>query len=60
MGPSMMRKDLFKHLLSPKHTFLAQFMMSEVRNPGSKWRKYFKTLPEDVTNFPIFYSKEEL
>ena len=56
----MMRKDLFKHLLSPKHTFLAQFMMSEVRNPGSKWRKYFKTLPEDVTNFPIFYSKEEL
>lgn len=34
-------------------------MLCERRNPNSKFRKYFKTLPKSLRNFPIFYTREE-
>ena len=47
-------------LNSPKHCLLSTFVLYERKKLNTKWRNYFEILPKDYTNFPIFYTQEEL
>ena len=51
-------KFMYSELTSPKHCLLTSFLLSEVKNP--KWKFYFDLLPNDYSNFPIFYTQKEL
>ena len=51
--------ELMQHELnSPKHCLLSCFLLFEANNPSYKY--YFDLLPRDYSNFPIFYTNEEL
>lgn len=53
--------EIEKKLNSPHHTILATYLLSELeKGPSSKWAYYFKLLPTDLSNFPIFYNESEL
>ena len=39
---------------------LTLFLVIERRDPTSKWLDYLELLPKDYTNFPFFYTKEEV
>jgi len=47
-------------LLSPKHSFLSTFLLTERRKPDSFWRPYLDVLPQEYDCLPIFYSEKEL
>jgi histone-lysine N-methyltransferase SETD3 len=47
-------------LNSPKHCLLSSFLLQKIHNPDSKWKHYIDILPKDYSNFPIFYTDEEL
>lgn len=48
-------------LMSPKHTYLAIFLLQEyVKQDSSKWSLYLSILPKDLSSFPINYTNEEL
>lgn len=47
-------------LKSPKHSYLAAFILQELGKETTKWQPYFDMLPQSVDNFPIFFKKEEL
>ena len=49
---------MYKELYSPKHCLLTSFLLYEEKNP--KYKYYFDLLPNDFSNFPIFYTQEEL
>ena len=49
---------MYRELNSPKHCLLSSFILFEENNPIYKY--YFDLLPNDYSNFPIFYSKKEL
>ena len=49
---------MYKELNSPKHCLLTSFLLYEENNP--KYKYYFDLLPNDFSNFPIFYTKKEL
>ena len=49
---------MYNELTSPKHCLLCSFILFEKYNP--KWKFYFDLLPKKFTNFPIFYSENEL
>jgi len=49
---------MYKELNSPKHCLLTSFLLYEEKNP--KYKYYFDLLPNDFSNFPIFYTQEEL
>ena len=49
---------MYKELNSPKHCLLTSFLLYEEKNP--KYKYYFDLLPNDFSNFPIFYTKKEL
>ena len=49
---------MFNELTSPKHCLLSSFILFEKNNP--KWKFYFDLLPKDFSNFPIFYTDDEL
>ena len=49
---------MFNELTSPKHCLLSSFILFEKNNP--KWKFYFDLLPKDFSNFPIFYTDNEL
>jgi len=51
-------KFMYSELTSPKHCLLTSFLLSEEKNP--KWKFYFDLLPNDYSNFPIFYTQKEL
>ena len=51
-------KFMYNELTSPKHCLLTSFLLTEEKNP--KWKFYFDLLPNDFSNFPIFYSQKEL
>jgi len=36
------------------------YMLNEMRKPDSFWRPYFDILPTDFSNFPMFFSPEEV
>ena len=51
--------ELMNHELnSPKHCLLSCFLLFEENNPLYKY--YFDLLPKDYSNFPIFYTHDEL
>lgn len=49
---------MYFELASPKHCLLSSFLLFEKNNP--KWKFYFDLLPKNFSNFPIFYTDEEL
>ena len=49
---------MYSELNSPKHCLLSSFLLYEEKTP--KWRFYFDLLPQDYSNFPIFYTDKEL
>ena len=49
---------MYRELNSPQHCLLSSFILFEENNPIYKY--YFDLLPNDYSNFPIFYSKKEL
>lgn len=51
-------KIMYTELNSPKHCLLSAFMLYELKNP--KYKYYFDLLPHDYSNFPIFYTEQEL
>jgi histone-lysine N-methyltransferase SETD3 len=60
---AQMGKKLTKfmyELNSPKHCLLSSFLLKEIHNIESKWKHYIDILPKDYSNFPIFFSDEEL
>ena len=58
IGNSLINKNI--DLLSPKHCFLAIYLLQEKHNDDSKWKNYLSILPKNYTNFPIFYTSDEL
>ena len=51
--------ELMHHELnSPKHCLLSCFLLFEENN--SEYKYYFDLLPRDYSNFPIFYTQNEL
>jgi len=55
----MYEKGLRSRLISPKHSFLATFIMQEKRKESSIWDYYIDILPKNFSNFPIFFTEEE-
>lgn len=56
-------QNILKHKLklhSPKHCLLAMYLLEQKQDPDSPFESYIHTLPTDCTNFPIFYSEEEM
>ena len=49
---------MYNELNSPKHCLLSSFLLYEEKTP--KWKFYFDLLPQDYSNFPIFYTDKEL
>lgn len=59
--PQGLKVSSFMYTLnSPKHCLLSTFVLYERKKPNTKWKNYFEILPKDYTNFPIFYTQEEL
>lgn len=59
IGSQMFAKGHRNRLLSPKHSFLATYVMQERRKEVSIFDKYIDILPKAFDNFPIFYTQEE-
>jgi histone-lysine N-methyltransferase SETD3 len=55
----MAARNFRQRLISPKHSFLATFIMEENRKKDSYYMKFIDILPKGYTNFPIFYTKDE-
>ena len=47
-------------LLSPKHSFLATYILKEKHNPNSFWKPYLDLLPDHYHSMPIFFPESEL
>jgi len=45
---------------SPKHAYIIVFMVEEMKKGNSFFQPYFDILPTDLSNFPIFWNKNEL
>lgn len=59
IGAQMAARRFRERLISPKHSFLATYVMQERRKPVSFFDKYIDILPKAFNNFPIFYTQEE-
>ena len=59
IGKLMAARNFRNRLLSPKHSFLATYVMQERRKEQSFFDKYIDILPKAFDNFPIFYTQEE-
>lgn len=59
IGALMAARNFRQRLISPKHSFLATYIMQERRKPASHFQKYIDILPKAFDNFPIFYTQEE-
>jgi len=46
-------------LIYPNNSMLSTFVLLELANPKTIWTYLFKALPKSVSNFPIFFTKEE-
>ncbi len=54
-------KNLLKNqTLHRNNACYATWLLSEKSNPNSKWKEYLDITPADVSNFPVFFSEEEL
>ena len=59
IGSLMTLKNLNTTLISPKHSYLATFLMEEVRKENSEFKNFLDVLPKGFSNFPIFFTQEE-
>ena len=59
IGSLMAARNFRQRLISPKHSFLATYIMQERRKEVSVFDKYIDILPKAFDNFPIFYTQEE-
>lgn len=59
IGYQMYQKGFRQRLISPKHSFLATYVMEERRKTNSYFHKYIDILPKAFDNFPIFYTQQE-
>ena len=55
----MAARGFRQRLISPKHSFLATYIMQERRKESTYYDKYIDILPKGFDNFPIFYTTEE-
>lgn len=51
---------IFKDKFSSHHSLFALFIMVEKKNPLSPWNKFLSVMPDDCSNFPIFFNSEEI
>jgi protein-histidine N-methyltransferase len=58
MGKRLVNKNVTFN--SPKHAYIIVFMVEEMRKGNSFFQPYFDILPDDLSNFPIFWNKKEL
>ena len=59
IGAKMKVKNHRSRLISPKHSFLATYIMQDRRKEKSYYDEYIDILPKAFDNFPIFYTMEE-
>ena len=59
IGSLMAARGFRQRLISPKHSFLATYIMQERRKEVTPYDKYIDILPKAFDNFPIFYTQEE-
>lgn len=59
IGSKLFARNFRNRLISPKHSFLATFLMEEKRKETSYFQEYIDILPKGYNNFPIFYTHEE-
>ena len=59
IGAKMKAKHHRSRLISPKHSFLATYIMQDGRKEKSYYDEYIDILPKAFDNFPIFYTMEE-
>jgi len=59
IGKLMAERNFRQRLISPKHSFLATYVMQERRKENSYFKEYIDILPKKFNNFPIFYTQEE-
>ena len=64
IGQSLIRHEMETmeelDLSSPKHCFLAIFLLTDRRNPHSWYQPYYQALPETFPNVPLYWSEEDL
>ena len=60
VGVGKIMSDCSLEMISPKHCFLAVFLLRERKNPSSVWKPYIDMLPRDTSSFPIFFTDEEM
>ena len=60
IGAKMYEKGLRQRLISPKHSFLSTLIMQERMKADSYFQYYIDILPKNYSNFPIFFSEDEL
>lgn len=46
-------------LIYPNNSVLSTFVITEMKNPHTKWKFFLESLPKSVSNFPIFFEEEE-
>jgi histone-lysine N-methyltransferase SETD3 len=52
---------MYCDLNSPKHCLLSSFILNEkLLKEQSKWKFYLDLLPQDYSNFPIFFTEKEM
>lgn len=49
-----------KRLSAPNHNQIIVFMLQDMMKPTSFFKPYYDILPQDVSNFPVFWEEDEL
>lgn len=47
-------------MIYPNNSTLSTYVLTEMIKPDSKWAFLFKSFPQSVSNFPLFFSQAEL
>ncbi len=59
---TMIGKKILDHgtsLIYPNNSLLSTYVLLEKANPKTSWAHLLEALPKSVSNFPIFFTKEE-
>ena len=60
IGKMMKDKGLLEKLVSPKHSFMATYLLQEAKNKSeSPFAEYIDILPKSLTEYPIFFTDDE-
>jgi len=49
-----------KRLSAPNHNQIIVFMLQDMLKPTSFFKPYYDILPQDVSNFPVFWKEDEI